>query len=327
MLFKITPDYMITKPRSTAPIAVIDIGTNSALLLVVRREGEKYISLHEESQTPRLGEGYSATKQISPIAVRRLIKTLLHYRAASEKSNAGTILAAGTHIFRAAHNAEAVIADVAGKTGIVIETLSAGDEASCALAGALTGFSRMRKGVLLDVGGGSTELVLFHRRLILRTLSLPLGAVTFAETALKRFRHISDDRLIAARTAAHELFCHISREYAPPAAGLIAVGGTVTTLAALDLGLTTYDPDRVHGYELNRETLERYLQRFRRMTCEEIQRVIPFDPARARVLPAGTFLVAEVLKHLGKNKLTISHRGVRWGLAERYWAADKRNAD
>jgi len=315
---------MNTTTRPADPLAVIDIGTNSALLLVVRYERGKFISLHEESQTPRLGEGFSSTKKISRTAFRRLIDTLLHYRTVAESLKAETILAGGTQIFRVAQNAAEVIAGVARETGIEIRILSAEDEAGCALEGALSGFPRVRKGVLLDVGGGSTELVLFRRQLIMRTLSLPVGAVTFAETALKRFRNISESRLAAARAEAATSFCHISREYSTPADGLIAVGGTATTLAALDLGLTTYSPDDVHGYELSRETIEDYVERFRRMTTGEIEAAIPFDPARARVLPAGTFLIAEVLKHLSKNKLTVSHRGVRWGLAGQYWGIDNR---
>jgi len=315
---------MNTTANSTAPLAVIDVGTNSALLLVVRNEHGKFISLHEESQTPRLGEGFSASKRISRTAVKRLINTLLHYRSVAERLKAETILAAGTQIFRVGQNAAEVIAEVARKTGIEIHVLSAEDEAGCALEGALSGFPKVRKGVLLDVGGGSTELVLFRRQLVMRTLSLPVGAVVFSETALKRFRNMSEARLAAARAEAAGLFCHISREYSAPADGLIAVGGTVTTLAALDLGLTIYNPDDVHGYELGRETIEEYVERFRRMTTAEIEAAIPFDPARARVLPAGTFLVAEVLKHLSKNKLTVSHRGLRWGLAGRYWGKNNR---
>jgi exopolyphosphatase/guanosine-5'-triphosphate,3'-diphosphate pyrophosphatase len=314
---------MAAKSRTTIPIAVIDIGTNSALLLVVRREGEKYVSLHEESRTPRMGEGFSATKKISRIAVERLIDALQYYRSVAERLNAGAIIAAGTQIFRVARNADEVIAEVAQRTGIAVKVLSAEDEAGCSLEGALSGFSLIRKGVLLDVGGGSTELVLFRRRMILRTLSLPLGAVVYAETLLKRFYHISGKRLAEARSAAGKLFCHISREYSPPTSGLIAVGGTVTTLAALDLGLKAYRSERVHGHRLSLETLEWYIERFRKMTIGEIEQAIPFDPARARVLPAGTFLVAEVLKHLGANGLTVSHRGVRWGLAGRYWATDR----
>ena len=139
------------------PLAAIDIGTNSALLLVVQHEGNDFVSLHEESQTPCLGDGMAKTGRISAAAVERLIRTLKHYRSTSESLGAAKIIAVGTRVFRAARNSRKIINEVARRTGVRISVLSANQEAAYALIGALSGFSRIQNGILVDVGGGSAR--------------------------------------------------------------------------------------------------------------------------------------------------------------------------
>jgi exopolyphosphatase/guanosine-5'-triphosphate,3'-diphosphate pyrophosphatase len=309
------------------PLAVIDIGTNSALLLVAQRQGKDFISLHEESQTPRLGAGLAKTERIAPVSAERLICTLTHYRKISELLGAAKLIAVGTRVFRAAKNARQVIDKVTRQTGIRIRVLSAKQEAAYALGGALTGFLHIRKGVLVDIGGGSTEFVLFKQRKIVHSLSIPIGAVVLAETGLRRFRHISDRRIEQVQNDIHRHFSRLPREYYGQSGGVIAVGGTATTLAALNAELTKYNPERVHGAELTDKGIERYVQRFRAGTIADIRRSIPFDPARARVLPAGTFILAEVCKHLDIKRLRVSHRGLRWGIAQEQFTSRRKGRD
>ncbi len=309
----------IPKQNPASPLAAIDIGTNSALLLVVKHKGNNLISLHEECQTPRLGTGLATTGRIVPTAVERLIRTLKHYKHISESLNAEKIIAVGTRVFRAARNSRKVIDEVVRRTGLRIIVLSAKQEAADALRGVLSGFSRMQNGILVDIGGGSTELVLFKKRKIIRSISFPIGAVVLADTALRRFCHISDRRLAKAREEIGRHFSRLPREYFQGSGGVIGVGGTVTALAAMDTGLVKYRPERVHGSELAQRGIGRFLARFRKMTIPAVRRKIPFDPARARVLPAGTFIWAEVLKHLDREHVRVSHRGLHWGVAERYF--------
>ena len=305
-------------------ISVIDIGTNSALLLVVRYVRGEFVSIYEESQTPRLGAGFAETGRIAPQSTARLVKTLRHYKQISAVHGASVILAVGTQVFRMARNAREVIHEVADRTGIRIMVLSSRQEASYAFCGALSGLPYIQSGVLVDIGGGSTELVPFHRRTIVSTLSLPLGCVTLAETCLRRFYGISDRRVETARAMVGKLFRKLSREYRRSFGSIIGVGGTVTTLAALDQRLRTYRADRVHGYHLNGKSIEQYVERFRRTPAAQLRQAIRFDPDRAAVLPAGTFLWAEVLKHLSARCITVSHRGLRWGLALEYFTKTRR---
>jgi len=300
------------------PLAVIDVGTNSALLLIVQFVAKKFVTLHEESQTPRLGAGLAETGRIAVTAVPRLISTLNHYQEVCKSLGVVKIIPVGTRVFREARNSQRVIKEVVRHTGLRINVLSSAQEASYALRGALSGMPRIRNGILVDVGGGSTEFVVFRKGVIVRSVSFPLGAVVFAETALRRFWHISDARLARARTVVGRHFCRLPPEYRRPSGCIIGVGGTITTLAALDRRLKKYRPDHVQGVDLTRNKFDRYLEQFRRITVTDIRRAIPFDPARAGVLPAGTFIWAEVLKHLSVSSVTISHRGVRWGVAEEF---------
>jgi len=301
-------------------IAVIDIGTNSALLLIVRRVGSELVSLCEEARTPRLGAGLAATGQIGPIPQLRLNRTLRSYLRTCKAHGTSTVIAVGTRVFRTAHNARKVVRQIARHTGLRIRVLSAKEEASYAFRGALSGLPDVRHGVMVDIGGGSSELVLFRRRKIVSTLSLPLGCVTLGEMQLRRFCAISDRRLEAARSAVQLSFSQIPREYRQHSTSIIGVGGTITTLAAWELKLRAYRADRVHRYVLSREHIEHDVRRFRELSSAEIKRRIPYDPRRAAVLPAGTFLWAEVLNHLGAQWVTVSHRGLRWGIAQEYFA-------
>jgi exopolyphosphatase/guanosine-5'-triphosphate,3'-diphosphate pyrophosphatase len=96
------------------------------------------------------------------------------------------------------------------------------------------------------------------------------------------------------------------------------VGGSVTTLASLAKRRRRYNPKLVHGFRLKLDTVNKWVKRFRKMKVSEIQKLIPFDEKRAGVLPAGTVLLAQVCKHLKVEELTVSHRGLRWGVA-REW--------
>lgn len=308
----------------STPLAAIDIGTNSALLLVAQRRGKDFVSLHEESQTPRLGTGLANTGRIAPKSVERLIRILVHYRKISESLGATEIFAVGTRVFRAAKNAREVIEKVTRQTGVRIRILSAQQEAAYSLNGALSGFPSSQNGVLVDIGGGSTEFVLFKKRKIVRSLSFPIGAVVLAETGLRHFWHISDQRIKLVQKEIGRHFSRLAREYLGQSGGVIAVGGTATTLAARNAGLTKYRPERVHGAELTIVRIERFLQRFRTETIPDLRRSIPFDPLRARVLPAGTFILAEVCKHLDIKCLRVSHRGLRWGIAEEQFTSRRK---
>ena len=302
------------------PLAVIDVGTNSALLLVVQRVGKEFISLYEEAQTPRVGHGLTKTGRIDAEAIRRLIFTLIHYRKIGESLGAADIITIGTRVFRAANNARQVIDTVALKAGLRIHVLSAKQEAALALGGALSGFAHIQNGVLVDIGGGSTEFVLFRQRKMVHSRSFPIGVVVLAETGLRRFWHISDRRLQHCQSQLSRHFSRLPREYSRSNGDVIVVGGTATALAAIAKGLKKYRSERVHGTELTREDINGFLTRFQRMTITEIRGFIPIDPARAPILPAGTFILAEVCKHLDIERLRVSHRGLRWGIAERWFA-------
>ncbi len=298
------------------PVAVVDIGTNSALLLIARRQGRRLVAIHEETSTPRLGEMLGRTGRIGHKATENLIKILRHYQELVREHHCQTFHCVGTRVFRAARNAASVCDRVKSETGLDIIILSAVKEAQLTLRGALSGLSRLRHGVLIDVGGGSTEFIGFANRKFQRSMSVNIGAVNLADSHLGRFYHIGTQRLTDARTIVNEHLEDVVREYLPAAQSIVGVGGTITTLAAMRKKLRQYRSDRIHGQIVPASWVKRQLNHFRNLPIAELRRLIPYEPERANVLPAGTFIWDTVLNMFTVPAVQVSHRGLRWGVAE-----------
>ena len=276
-------------------VAAVDIGTNSTRLLVADVEDEVVHELDRRLEITRLGEGVDERRILLPQAIARVRNVLADYRLGVEEAGAERALAFATSAVRDAENGEAFLGEVEWGYGFKTQ-LATGDEEAL-----LT-----RRGVqpppgtlVLDIGGGSTELVLddFH-------VSLPMGAVRFTE------------RWGEHRAAIEEATTELLTEHAnvhPRAA--IGVAGTVTTLAALDLGLEEYDRDRVDGYLLTRRAAQSQLHRLAALPLEERRQVPALEPERAPVIVAGAAILVATLAYFGLNTITASEHDILDGIA------------
>ncbi len=274
-------------------VAAVDQGTNTTRLLVADVEDGRVEEKHRESRITRLGEGVDARGRLLPLPIARVRNVLSDYRRTAESLGAERTLLVATSAVRDADNGEAFLGEIEWSYGFATRLLSGDEEADLTRRGVGDLDART---LLVDIGGGSTELVLggFHT-------SLPMGSSRFTE------RHGEDG--LALEEAARELLPDLAPEEA------VGVAATITSLAALDLGLEDYDRERVHGHVLTREAARAQLERLATMPLDERRRVRALDPERAPVIVAGAAILVAILDAYGLESIRVSERDLLDGAA------------
>jgi exopolyphosphatase/guanosine-5'-triphosphate,3'-diphosphate pyrophosphatase len=293
-------------------IAAIDVGTNTVLLLVAERTGDGFAPLVERAEITRLGRGVDATGRLDPAAVRETVDVLAAFADEARALGASRILCIATSAARDAADGREFFEAARDRARVVPEVISGEEEARLVHASAWRDFGRGGSLAVLDVGGGSTEFTIGEGPAPRLRTSLQVGAVRLTE------RHVSSDPvdasdLAAVRAAAREALRPIAGSTAP-GGRLVAVAGTVTTLSAVHQALPSYDAARVHGSRLTAADLEALLARLARLPLRERAALPGMEPKRADVIVAGCAIVLEALSATGFPELTVSDRGVRWGL-------------
>jgi exopolyphosphatase/guanosine-5'-triphosphate,3'-diphosphate pyrophosphatase len=294
-------------------VAAVDLGTNSTRLLVADVDGERLEEVARRLTITRLGEGVDERRRLLPLPVTRVRNCLSEYRRELESLGATRTLAIATSAVRDADNGEAFLGEIEWSYGFATRLLDGDEEAALMLRGVAAG-RRLDEGMLLvDIGGGSTELVLAGAAEPAASASLDVGCVRLTE------RFLASDPPTSAELAGAA--AHV-RSLLPPldARAAIGVAGTVTTLATLDLGDPEYDPERTHGHRLGRTAVERELDRLAALTLAERLRVPGIEPGRAPVIVAGAVVLREVLDRYGLDEIEVSERDILHGAA--YEAAE-----
>jgi exopolyphosphatase / guanosine-5'-triphosphate,3'-diphosphate pyrophosphatase len=297
-------------------VAAIDIGTNTVLLLVAEMRDGLLVAVEEHATITRLGQGVDQTRQLAPEAVERTNACLDRYAEIVTRLGVTKIDVVGTSAMRDAGGGEAVRAHVKARFGVEARTISGDEEARLTFGGALSGLSLPgARVVVFDIGGGSTEVVDGDRttRAIGFAHSYDVGSVRLTE------RHVrSDPPTEAEREAVARAACEAFASVPASVRGVPVVGiaGTVTTLAAVSLGMATYDGARVHGHTLPIAELERVVTMLARVPLAERRAIAGLEPKRADVIIAGGLVALAFLRHVGATSLIVSDRGVRWGLAQ-----------
>jgi exopolyphosphatase/guanosine-5'-triphosphate,3'-diphosphate pyrophosphatase len=294
-------------------VAAVDLGTQSTRLLVADVQDGRLDDVVRRLKITRLGEGVDERKRLLPGPIARVRNVLTDFRREAEQLGAERTLAVATSAVRDAENGEAFLGEVEWSYGFKTRLLSGDEEAEMSFRGASTGRVIADDTLVIDIGGGSTELVVggpeglgFHD-------SLNMGGVRLTE----RFLHSdppTEEELDACRAAARELL----GERVPPDVrprSAIGVAGTITSIAALDLRLAEYDPNRVQGHRLSREGVRGQLERLAALPLAERRKVPALDPDRAPVIVAGTVILGEVLDHFGLDGLEASEHDILDGAA------------
>jgi exopolyphosphatase/guanosine-5'-triphosphate,3'-diphosphate pyrophosphatase len=294
-------------------VAAVDLGSNSTRLLVADVADERIDEVVRRLKITRLGEGVDERKRLLPVPIARVRNVLTDFRREAESLGAERTLAIATSAVRDAENGEAFLGEVEWSYGFKTRLLTGHDEAQLTFRGASLGRELAEDTLVLDIGGGSTELVVGETDALRFHDSLDLGAVRLTE----RFLHSDPpaaEELAACASAVRALLAErVPDEIRPRAA--IGVAGTITSIAALDLGLEEYDPERVHGHRLSREGVAAQCERLSAVPLAERREIPALDPDRAPVIVAGTVILSEVLDHFGLDGLEASERDILDGAA------------
>jgi exopolyphosphatase/guanosine-5'-triphosphate,3'-diphosphate pyrophosphatase len=299
------------------PIAVVDIGTNSTRLLVAEVADGAVRELERRTTVTRLGEGVDASGRLSEAAMERVLDALAGYRELIDQHGADPVIALATSAVRDSANGDELSAAMRDRFSIEPRTISGDEEARLTFLGATSARSDGDEPTLVvDIGGGSTEFVIgrpgrdpdFH-------VSTQAGSVRQTE------RHLASDPPAPAELAALRDEVRRIIEDAVPADARanvrrgIAVAGTATSLAAIDQALDPYDPERVEGYQLERDSAERILDRLASIPVEERRSVAGLHPDRAPTIVAGAAILCEALRAFDLGRMEISERDILHGAA------------
>ena len=250
----------------------------------------------------RLGEDVDRRRKLLPVAIARVRNTLVEYRRAAEQLGAERVLAIATSAVRDAENGEAFLGEIEWSYGFATQLLDGDEEARLTFRGVAAGREVADGTLVVDIGGGSTELIVgVGGRTSASIRSLDIGCVRLTE----RFGDDLDASAAQVREALPEL----------DVVQAIGVAGTVTALAALDLGLVEYDATRIHGHRLTRAGVAVQLERLAALPLEERRRVPGLEPDRAPVIVAGAVILREVLDRYGLTEIEASEQDILDGAA------------
>lgn len=307
----------------TTPVATIDVGTNTTLLLVARATPTGEIEvLDERAEITRLGRGIGAGGNLGAEGLSRTLDALRAYADVAREHGA-RVVAVGTEGLRRAPNAADFLGPAAEILGVPVQVIDGAREAALTFRAAAESFpAEARAGtlVVVDIGGGSTEIVVAERGAVTFRTSLPLGSVRLTE---KHVRH-DPAQPEECQAIAREIDAALATVPWPTSASgalLVGVAGTVTSLAAMSLKLATYDPARVHGFDLSSAALDAEIARLAGATQAQRERIVGLDPRRADVILAGALILARIARAASAHAVRVSDRGIRWGLLHEALAA------
>jgi exopolyphosphatase/guanosine-5'-triphosphate,3'-diphosphate pyrophosphatase len=290
--------------------AVIDIGTNTLLLLIVDDQLHRVVDL---CRFGRLGKGLDASGNLAADAIARSLEICREYRRVMDDHGVKAPAVIATQALREAKNASAFVTPAQEILQAPIEVIGGTREAELAYTSVAQAFPELagKPYVVVDVGGGSSEFIVTDGTRVVSAVSVPIGAVRLTE------RHLKHDP--PTRDEVNELVADIDRHLGPldlPAhIPLIGTAGTATTMAAVALGLATYDPDKVTGLRLEPARVDHLRDDLLAKTTAERTAMPGIEPQRADVIAAGVAIYARALARIHAPVMIACDRGIRWGLA------------
>ena len=297
-------------------IAVIDIGTNTVLLLVAQFDSHGNITpLMYEQRVPRLGKGVDAEKTLQPAAMERVVEVLLEYRKLLHRFELAATVVCGTSAVRDATNRAEFASRIRESTEFTLEILDGDTEALWTYRGAIGGIHAVERGTVVDIGGGSTEITVGDRHSVERKISLNIGSVRLTERLFKHDPPTAGELETAIEVVEEELTKARSFDFAGTV--LVGVAGTATTLAILSQGLHEFTIAAVTNYHLKKEAANSLFRTLCVMGSQQILGLSTVLEGRSDVIVAGALILREVMEHFKFEEMIVSERGVRYGLAIR----------
>jgi exopolyphosphatase/guanosine-5'-triphosphate,3'-diphosphate pyrophosphatase len=289
-------------------VAAVDLGTNSTRLLIADVDGLHLEEVVRRQRITRLGEGVDRRRRLLPVPIARVRNCLTDYRREIERHGVTRTLAIGTSAVRDADNGEAFLGEVEWSYGFTTRLLDGDEEAAMTARGVIAARPPDGDALIVDIGGGSTELVNCSNGWAAASRSIDVGCVRLTEQFLVSDPPTKAELIAAAGYVGWALPTYDARNG-------IGVAGTVTTLATLDLGLEEYDPVRTHGHRMSRAAVEEQLRRLTAMPLAERARVPGIEPGRAPVIVGGIVILGEIMDAYGLLEIEVSERDILHGAA------------
>jgi exopolyphosphatase / guanosine-5'-triphosphate,3'-diphosphate pyrophosphatase len=300
--------------ESSKRVAVIDVGSNSTRLLVADVDSDVSV-LERQSRVTRLGRGVDLSAQLSDEAIEAACAAIADYVEICGDMGAEKVTAIATSAVRDASNGDAFVAELRERFVLAPRVLDGEEEARLTYGGATFERPPTSPTLVIDIGGGSTEMVVGTGDEVAFHTSLQAGVVRHTE------RHIGGDPPTAAELEALAgdvkalIEAAVSDGSEARAAAGIAVAGTPTSLAAVELGLEPYDPTRVHGHVLSLETIQRLLSRFASAPLGERAAIPGLHPDRAPTIIAGCVILVEAMRAFDLERIQVSEHDILYGTA------------
>jgi exopolyphosphatase/guanosine-5'-triphosphate,3'-diphosphate pyrophosphatase len=303
-------------------LAGIDIGTNSLRLLIAETSHGVFREIHSDRIITRLGQGLDRTGQLDPEAKKRTLEALGNFSETAGRHGVQHTSAIGTSALRIASNSREFINQVKQKTSLDVRVVTGEEEARLTLLGvALSLKEAGRKGanllntsLVIDIGGGSTEIIISRPERMLQIESLPLGAVYLTERFIKCDPPSLTDVGLLRSAIRMELESRGRALQPVPSCIFVGTAGTITTLAAIDQGLDTYDPGRINRYVLTREVIDDIVERLSRMSLNDRRILRGLEPGREDIILAGAVVAQEIMARYRYVSMLVSDWGLREGI-------------
>jgi exopolyphosphatase/guanosine-5'-triphosphate,3'-diphosphate pyrophosphatase len=300
--------------------AALDLGTNTFRLLIARPEPTArlgYAPVHVERVITRAGGGFSPEKGMGPDALSRALSCLQSFQKAMDKAGVAAYRATGTSVFRRAVNQTEVLAAIERETGIGVEIIPGHEEADLSARGAVSQVTVADAAVIFDIGGGSTEYIVWFDGKVQARESFEFGVVRLSEDVLR-----SDPPAPAELQQMAAAVVPLIREATEKAKAvlgrrpftLVGTAGTVSTLGAIDLGLSVYDREKINGHRLPASFVGENFDRFASLPRARRLEVAGLEAGREDLIVPGCFIARETMASLGVDKLLVSEGGLLEGV-------------
>lgn len=299
-------------------IAAIDLGTNSMRLLLCEIEKGAFTKKIKEMLTTRIGEDLAQSGYMSEKAMRKNIKAIKVFQKKSEYFGAKEIFIIATSAVRDSINKEDFIYKVKNEVGLDIKVLDGYEEALIGMLGATHGLTDTKNTLIMDVGGGSTEIVLSKNKKISYSVSKNAGAVRMTEEYVKN-NPIADLDIKNTRKALEKLFNDVANKLSDEKPDkVIAIGGTATTIAAMFHKMEVYNPEKIHNTILNMDYINAMFEKLRSMNMKDRYNIKGLEKERADIIPMGIYIIKFLMTMLSVKEITVSENDNLEGVVIKY---------
>ncbi len=299
-------------------IAIIDIGSNTARIVIVNiREGGYFTVIDELKEPVRLAKGMEIDGFLRPLRVQQMVKTLKTFKNLYESHNVSRVFAYATAAVRRAKNQKSFVDEILSSCGIKLTVLTQEEEAGLVYTAVINSMD-VPKGVIVDIGGASIKLIYYNRRVLIAQDTLPFGAVTLTE----KFADATTDSVERARMIEEYVTEHLKKiewyNNVEPDVQLIGVGGSIRNLGKISRRFKKYPLDMAHNYHIGFDEFNNIYNTLKAVDITRASRIKGLSSARADILPAALSCLKAIENTSSFPELIISGAGMREGAMFRY---------